>query len=561
MDNLWLRIADINVAQYYGDALHYCQYQYIERPHNVNKKAKYLDSHYVYSEPINFTSGVPVNQPFVKVSCFGRNGSKIYDNCHAAVVKNQSVERIASELFEKFVSLDQPSETLNIILLGIDSVSRLNFMRFMPKTKQLLDELSSAVHLNGYTKVADNTFVNVIPLLTGRFIGDFVQDKIVKRYGPFDELPFIWKKFSNIGYRTLYAEDNPNISTFNYAKKGLFHPPTDYYFRAYSLALEEHSRFWNGRRKRLCYGDKFETEHYLEFLKSYIETFNGSHYFAYVFNCKMTHDYHKYLAYVDHVYLHFFQWILENKYMQNTVLVFFSDHGVRFGALRETLIGRIEERLPMVYMIFPHWFPAKYPTLWRNLKTNQQRLTSPFDIHATLENLVTFTGVSSTATTSHKGLSLFSEIPEDRTCSDAYIGPHWCTCSIQQPVDTKHPNVEKAAVEILRTINDKILNSTFHLCAKLKLNSIRNSATVTLHESIVNEDVKITKFLKKPRVSIDYAVLIETDPGGGLFEGTVRHETGDETFTLVGAISRLNLYGNQSKCLDIYDLKQFCFCN
>jgi hypothetical protein len=33
---------------------------------------------------------------------------------------------------------------------------------------------------------------------------------------PFDEYDFIWKKYSQHGYRTLYSEDAPGIHIFEY---------------------------------------------------------------------------------------------------------------------------------------------------------------------------------------------------------------------------------------------------------------------------------------------------------------------------------------------------------
>ncbi len=42
---------------------------------------------------------------------------------------------------------------------------------------------------------------------------------------------------------------------------------------------------------------------------------------------------------------------------------------------------------------FPPWFVKKYPELMKNLQTNIHRLTTPFDIHETLHEIVSFSGV------------------------------------------------------------------------------------------------------------------------------------------------------------------------
>jgi hypothetical protein len=46
---------------------------------------------------------------------------------------------------------------------------------------------------------------------------------------------FIWKKYSQHGYRTLYSEDAPGIQMFDYLKAGFSKFPADYFNRPFSL--------------------------------------------------------------------------------------------------------------------------------------------------------------------------------------------------------------------------------------------------------------------------------------------------------------------------------------
>jgi hypothetical protein len=59
-------------------------------------------------------------------------------------------------------------------------------------------------------KVADNTFVNIVPITTGKFVKELPWTEDMKNV-PFDKYDFIWKKYSQHGYRTLYSEDAPGI--------------------------------------------------------------------------------------------------------------------------------------------------------------------------------------------------------------------------------------------------------------------------------------------------------------------------------------------------------------
>jgi hypothetical protein len=53
----------------------------------------------------------------------------------------------------------------------------------------------SAVELIGYNKVADNTFVNIVPMTTGKFVKELPWT-IDMKHVPFDKYDFIWKKYS-----------------------------------------------------------------------------------------------------------------------------------------------------------------------------------------------------------------------------------------------------------------------------------------------------------------------------------------------------------------------------
>lgn len=57
---------------------------------------------------------------------------------------------------------------LDVLIIGLDSVSKLNFMRQLPKTYKLITRQLNAVVLIGFNKVGQNTFPNVVPMLTGR---------------------------------------------------------------------------------------------------------------------------------------------------------------------------------------------------------------------------------------------------------------------------------------------------------------------------------------------------------------------------------------------------------
>ena len=48
-----------------------------------------------------------------------------------------------------------------------------------------------------------------------------------------DHFPFIWNDYENLGYVTMYQEDDPSIAIFNYYKNGFRYSPTTFYGRPF----------------------------------------------------------------------------------------------------------------------------------------------------------------------------------------------------------------------------------------------------------------------------------------------------------------------------------------
>ena len=99
----------------------------------------------------------------------------------------------------------------------------------------------------------------------------------------------------------------------------------------------------------------------------------------------MTHDSLNAAHYMDVPFSQFFSKIFNQDLMNDTLLIFFSDHGLRSGEFRKTISGEIEDRLPFIYIYLPQNTNKTYV---ENLKQNQYRLTTSYDIHATLTHFI-----------------------------------------------------------------------------------------------------------------------------------------------------------------------------
>ena len=213
--------------------------------------------------------------------------------------------------------------------------------------------------------MADNTFPNIVPMTTGKYLEELPWNETLRNI-PFDKHDFMWNTFSREGYRTFYAEDAPKIAIFDYEKTGFERPATDYYNRHISAAMDVEDNLWNSNFN--CIHARPETSFVLDHLKQFMLVFKYDLYFAFTFLSRLTHDRIESAAMADLLYKQFFENINKGNSLNTTVIFFFSDHGIRFGKVRETFIGKLEERLPFMFL---NWFYDKYPNIKQNLEKIQ----------------------------------------------------------------------------------------------------------------------------------------------------------------------------------------------
>jgi len=420
-----------------------------------------------------------------------------------------------------------------------------------------------------FVQVADNTYVNVVPMFAGRYVEELPWDERFSDV-PFDNYTFIWNELSSRGYRTLYAEDAPSIAIFNYNKAGFHRPPADYYMRPFSLAMEDHGSVWNSGHD--CVGARLETDVVLDWIFEFERRFRDAPHASFNFITRLTHEDVRKAAAADRPYEQFLRRLHDGGLLDRTFLMLYSDHGMRFGDLRRTYVGKLEERLPFVVVRLPPRLSRAHRRMSDALRVNAGRLTTPFDIYETLADLKDFDGRvrHGCDSTLRRGCSLLAEVPSERTCETAGVLPHWCTCHEFVPVDPADPAVKRAADAVISYIND-VLSVHRGRCARLELLGdvvfearrirarddvirFRNSRRDVLGRT-VEFDTEVAA--ARNRV-VEYQLTLETTPGGAVFETTVRCH-GDSSVHIAD-ISRINAYGDQSTCIDVHSHKKFCFC-
>ncbi|XP_042896591.1 uncharacterized protein [Parasteatoda tepidariorum] len=524
----------------------HCTFQEIQRNSTVTDKD--IDNRVNLSKSHTLVWDQPLGIDFIKTTCHFDDNDRVFSEFLPLTPLKSSVERRCLNHQSKL----KAQRPVNVMFIGIDSISHLNFIRHFPKCQDYLTKYLSPITMNGYNKVGDNTFPNLVPLLTGHSYQFYYDDARKNRF--FDDVDFSWKAFADLGYRTLLAEDAPDIATFNYYRNGFKSPPTDYYYRPFALAVEK-----SDIREKQCFGSKMEMEVIYDYLKSFLGTMNNTRpFFAFSFLARLTHDVFNFAGYADEPTYQLLKHLNENNFLDNTMLVFFSDHGIRYGDIRKTRIGQYEERLPFMHLIMPKWFLKQNPTINKNLVINSERLTSPYDIHSTILHLASM--MSKTTFSISKlspGLSLFHEIPANRTCSEAGISPHWCTCQVSKPISKSYAIVEKAAETVIDTVNN--WTRVYEKCSTLVLDEIFDARVTDGSMDHVNISMLETK---SQQFSYNYLLIVSASPSQAMFEATVRCTTINaiSQCKVIDDISRINEYGKQSDCISDVEIKKFCFC-
>lgn len=360
-------------------------------------------------------------------------------------------------------------------------------------------------------------------------------------------------------FRTNFAEDSGNIGVFNYIKNGFRVQPTDYYLRPFNIQAE----FEIGHAKPgncfLCLGSRLNLTFLLNYALKFGETFRDKRYFGLFWSNSFTHDFFNISPQGDNALLKFLEYANRNTLLNNTVLIFLSDHGLRWGSFRETFQGHLEERLPMLWFVLPKWFEKRYQSAVQNLRRNVDKLTTPFDLYETLNDLANLTRIENTeiahrSTLHARQASLFLRLSVNRTCSDAGIPIHYCTCHNDvKSLKTNDSMVTEGANAIVQHINEGL--NDHDQCSKLNLKSIDRAS---MERSTMNE--KSGMNATTANFGSNYVITIRTWPGDGVFEATVRYEAARRIFLVIGSVSRINTYGSQGNCVKDYILRLYCYC-
>ncbi|XP_037572181.1 uncharacterized protein LOC119454283 [Dermacentor silvarum] len=393
----------------------------------------------------NETSGVPHDWGYKlgpsRPMVFGRDLAEEF----VAVTCVAGIETLFTDYFLlpqlKNISDGRPGRRreglMNVLVLGIDSTSRMNFNRHMKRTRRLLLEELNAFELLGYNK----------------------------------------------GYATLFLEEMPYYGLFSYPNYRGFHkPPTDYYPVPVLHAMEE-----NGGIDNYCAGSRLKTQVFLDYLADVLRlnAHHGIPVFAYAWLSDVPHSNDHALLVLDEPVYGLLRDIQERKAFEDTALVLLSDHGARFGSNRATVIGRHEDKTPFAYVLLPRNFLRRHPGVAVNLEVNQRRLVTAYDMHTTLVALSRYPDASFNASlTTERGLSLLGRLPPERNCEDAFVPAEFCECiAAGSDLDEQSILVQSFANFVVGYLNSLNEANFPAMCVRWKLESVTDAFALDVRQA------------------------------------------------------------------------------
>ncbi|KAM7356133.1 uncharacterized protein ACRADG_001971 isoform 2-T5 [Cochliomyia hominivorax] len=535
-----------------------CCYQSIVR----NGTAERADRDVSLSECMSFVDRTSLSPTIdnILVRCRSNN-RQVYINGYPLMPERKEIRQRLDTWRKYDEQLKRKETPPSVLMLGIDSISRLNLVRAMPKTAKYLYN-NEWFEMSGFNKIDDNTFPNLMAVLTGMNRTTVMQKCSPYTLNALDNCDFIWKTFREHGYVTAYAEDEASINTFNYLKVGFQQPPVDYYLRPFLIGAEKHLETKLKSSLIDCLGYKHSADFVFDYAIELAKRYKNDSYFGLFWANTFSHNDISDCSAMDTHIMDYLKKFKEMGTLDNTIVIFFSDHGMRFGPIRKTYSGHLEERLPFVFLWLPPYLKQNYPSFVNALNVNKNRLTNPYDTHMTLKHILKLTGRVQNATVLNgadacpKCQSLLETVPQNRSCLDAAIEPHWCTCLLYESIYKNSKTVVNLTHLLIDYINDYV--ATFHnrslakLCVPLSYDSVESAYRTTQLQ--VNDDGKSIKTINI------YRITFYTKPNKGLFEATAIYDPLENYLKVTGEISRLNTYSADSECVSDGGAKKYCSC-
>ena len=281
----------------------------------------------------------------------------------------------------------------NLIVILIDPLSKKQMSRSLPNTYALL-KMMGFVEFENYMAVGNNSGPNQAALYSGMPLEgrEGIRSSTSHKAGR----TWIWDRLNDAGYVTLKAEDGC-ISNSNMVQS--IRPQTHHGHQLHGMFCFDYDR-------PNCLGNKLAAEHLVDYTRQFIRTYNrgnetqSSHqkpWAAFLSFIDSHEDTLTLISYLDGLLLDFLQDVLTNS---NTMIIFTSDHGLHYGPAFQSKSAEVERASPVLFLRMPTF------ENFSKLQELSKLYTTPFDVHATILDVILGKQYNDQTQTDSLGISL-----------------------------------------------------------------------------------------------------------------------------------------------------------
>ncbi|PZC82792.1 hypothetical protein B5X24_HaOG209577 [Helicoverpa armigera] len=474
-----------------------------------------------YTKCKEFKNGtiIMIDQEVITVTCYDKKHFVMYTDAYIVVKINYSSPKT------------DITKSWNVLMIGIDSMSRTRFFDTMPRTSAFIKK-EKWLDYKGYHMVHPETSKTLLSILTGRNMS--LSSCATSLSDCVDN--FIWQKYKDAGYKTAFGETNLGIS--NTLSSGFRYSPTDHFMRPLFLTGERH------KNQILCTQKKPSTTHLLDYAKQFFRYYKNTKTFGMFWINSDTFTLNTIPSLLDGQLEYLFTALKYSKILSNTFVIFFSDHGNMFGKMQLPVGSYYNNRLPMLFIWVPLQFRRENLNIHFNLRENQERLVSPYDLYVTLADILelsTSAGAKTLSEACPLCTSLFEKKSPNTRCTDSGIPEYWCSCHNMTKVDDVQmlENSVTYAVARINDIGRSVKTIPCTSCAKLRFPSVVRSHVYYIGAKTYN------------------IVVIKMSPNSLIFEAVVVYQ--DKGYELL-SLRSLVQYNRKGNCAVNASDRPFCVC-
>ncbi|XP_038215752.1 uncharacterized protein LOC119835156 [Zerene cesonia] len=503
-----------------------CCYQFIT-PEVVSGREDYTKIRYTNCESFQNGIQIQLKEEMIAINCaiFKPHKEIIYRDVYILVKKRNITKS------------NKSNNPWNVMVLGMDTMSRGRFISSMPTTAKYL-QTHHWLDFRGFQKVGYNTFPNVMALMTGKNTSEV--HRLCKHGMDKCNDVMLWSHFKKAGYYTATGEEFLRLPDTFTKYHNFRTPPTDHYIRPFFLAGETMSGNF------ICAKKQPSAKHMLEYASDFANSYVKDNFFSMFWMNSFSHNLENIPSLIDEDMEEFFKTMNRSGVLNNTFVFFLSDHGIRYGRMRLLYESYYEERLPMLYVWVPFTFRDTYTEMYNNLIRNQNRLITPYDVYVTMLSILEVSQKKFLANSEAcpKCSSMFNELSPYRTCSDVNVSEKWCSCHDIIESKKDNPIVLRALKIAIDDIQNKVKTIKTKHCAECQ--NLKLKRFVRAHEYKKSENKTI------------FILAFTLTPGEVSYEADIEYS--DDQLSVINSTETISTYNTRGYCVKNPTDRAYCVC-